>query len=215
LTALLHVGTLAAMTEPAPQLDGSGLLDPLVIRLLGRSALRFTVADTPRDREMAYEIRYLTVVDRGWTFPTADVPGREIDAYDERALHVIGLDGNVAVTTGRIVLPPGLPTEDECGIVVEPAGRVVDVGRMCVRPGYPNRQGAFVSLLCRLYLEMRYRGYAVACGMMTPAARTLMRQLGLRLEVLGPDRSYWGEPRAPVRFETSRNAASISGQWSA
>jgi hypothetical protein len=27
-----------------------------------------------------------------------------------------------------------------------------------------------------------------------------MRLFGLQLEILGPERAYWNEPRAPVRF---------------
>jgi hypothetical protein len=57
---------------------------------------------------------------------------------------------------GRVVPPPGLPTEVAWGHVVEPAGRVVDVGRMCVAGSHRSRQhAAFIGLMCRLYLEMR------------------------------------------------------------
>ena len=43
--------------------------------------------------------------------------------------------------------------------------------------------------------------------MMSPRVRSLVRLLGLQLEVLGDDRPYWGEPRAPVRFAVTVNAA--------
>jgi hypothetical protein len=71
----------------------------------------------------------------------------------------------------------------------------------------------FVALLCRLYLEMRTRGYETACGMMAHRTRRLMRLLGLHLEELGPDRDYWGELRAPVRFDLMANSSSISQRW--
>jgi hypothetical protein len=101
-----------------------------------------------------------------------------------------------------------------CGIVVEPAGSAVDVGRMAVVPPHQNLEHAvFVALLCRLYLEMRERGYQVACGMMSRRARRLMRLLGLELEELAADRDYWGEPRAPVRFELMASSASITNRW--
>jgi len=47
---------------------------------------------------------------------------------------------------------------------------------------------------------MREHGFRVACGMMSAPARVLVGHLGLRLEVLGPERTYWNESRAPVRF---------------
>jgi hypothetical protein len=67
--------------------------------------------------------------------------------------------------------------------------------------------------MCRLYLEMRDRGFEVACGMMSRSARRLVRLLGLRLDVLGPEREYWGQMRAPVRFELMTNSEPISRRW--
>ena len=68
--------------------------------------------------------------------------------------------------------------------------------------------------LARLYLEVRARGYDVACGIMSARARTLVRVLGLQLEVLGPDRMYWGEPRAPVRYSVMINSTRLTTRWS-
>ena len=100
-----------------------------------------------------------------------------------------------------MVLPPGLPTEEACGIIVQPRGQVVDVGRMCVARSHQSLEhAAFIGLMCRLYLAMREQGFLVACGMMSAPARALMRLFGLKLEILGPERAYWNEPRAPVRF---------------
>jgi len=86
--------------------------------------------------------------------------GLENDEYDATAVHVLGWNGTEAVATGRLVFPPHpLPTEQVAGLVVEPRGRVADVGRMSVLPSYRSyRQAAFVALLCRLYLEMRAHG---------------------------------------------------------
>ena len=116
------------------------------------------------------------------------------------------------VSTGRVVLPPGLPTEAACGIVVEPRGGVVDVGRMCVARSHQSREhAAFIGLMCRLYLVMREHGFGVACGMMSAPARALMRVFGLRLEILGPERAYWNEPRAPVRFSLMSATRLLAG----
>jgi hypothetical protein len=120
------------------------------------------------------------------------------------------------VCSGRIVLPPGpLPTEQACGIVVEPIGQVVDVGRMVVAPSHQDAaHRTFVLLLGALYLEVRRRGYSVACGMMSAPVRALVRQLGMRLELLGPEREYWREQRAPVRFILGREAPGLVERWS-
>jgi len=41
----------------------------------------------------------------------------------------------------------------------------------------------------------------------------MCRQLGFRVELLGPDRPYWHEVRAPVRFEVGREAAGLVERW--
>ncbi|MGZ4639504.1 MAG: hypothetical protein ACXV2J_10665 [Actinomycetes bacterium] len=197
--------------------DVVGVLDGLVARVLSAYPYRFTVAATPAERATAYRIRFGAVVAEGWAPAGAFPDGLEHDEYDDAAVHVVGWDGDNPVSAGRLVLPPGpLPTEQSCGLTVEPRGRVVDVGRMSVVPSYQtHRHAAFIALLCRLYLEMRASGYEVACGMMSPRVRGLLRQLGLQLEVLAPDRVYWGEPRAPVRFALTVNALSLGDRWSA
>jgi len=176
-------------------------LDALVTRMLARSPFDYRVAVDDSEREVAYRLRGSAVVDRGWC-RAGDLPGgMERDEYDDRAIQVIGWDEDVAMSTGRVVLPPGLPTEEACGIVVEPCGGVVDVGRMCVARSHQSLEhAALIGLMCRLYLAMREHGFGVACGMMSPPARSLMGFFGLQLEILGPDRTYWNESRAPVRF---------------
>src|SRR5215467_13747143 len=176
-------------------------LDALVTRMLSRSRFDYRVAASDAEREIAYRLRAGAVLDRGWS-TESDLPdGMERDKFDDRAIQVIGWDADVAMSTGRVVLPPGLPTEAACGIVVEPRGEVVDVGRMCVARNYQSLEhAALIGLMCRLYLTMREHGYRVACGMMSAPARALMSLFGLQLEILGPERVYWNESRAPVRF---------------
>jgi hypothetical protein len=172
----------------------------MVERLLASSPFEFRRAGED-ERDLCYRLRGDAVVERGWRTREELPDGVERDEYDDRAVHVLGWDGPTPMSTGRIVLPPGLPTEDACGLRVEPVGRVVDVGRMCVASSHQGLEhAAFVGLLCALYLQVRELGFDVACGMMSPAARSLVGLLGLRLEPLGPERPYWDEPRAPVRF---------------
>ena len=176
-------------------------LDALVTRMLSISPFEYRVAVGGAEREAAYRLRGSAVLERGWC-TAMDLPGgMERDEYDDRAVQVLGWDGDMAMSTGRVVLPPGLPTEEACGIAVEPCGEVVDVGRMCVARSHQSLEhAAFIGLMCRLYLVMREHGFRVACGMMSAPARVLVGHLGLRLEVLGPERTYWNESRAPVRF---------------
>jgi hypothetical protein len=190
-------------------------LDVLAADIVARSGYHFTVATDDVGRDAAYRLRYLAVVNQGWQAESGLPDGCERDIYDERAVHIVGWDEETAMATGRLVLPPGpLPTEALCGIKVEPEGHVVDVGRMTVAPTHQSPgHPAFVALLARLYLEVRSRGYDVACGVMSPRARSLVRLLGLQIELLGEDRPYWGEPRAPVRFNVTINEAPLTRRW--
>lgn len=201
------------MSDP----QGPVSLDLLAHSILGRSGFRFTLADDEAQRDAAYRLRHAAVMDEGWSHDSGvgRDAGLEQDSYDARAIHVLGWDRDEAIATGRLVLPPGpLPTEDACGLIIEPRGEVVDVGRMTVAR---THQGAghsvFLALLARLYLEVRARGFDIACGMMSPRARSLVRLLGLHLEMLGDDRPYWGESRAPVRFSVMINAAPPATRW--
>jgi hypothetical protein len=187
-------------------------LDALITRMLARSPFDYRVAASDSERELAYRLRGSAVLDRGWC-TVGDLPGgMERDTYDDRAIQVIGWDGDVAMSTGRVVLPPGLPTEEACGILVEPRGEVVDVGRMCVAPSHQSLEhAALIGLMCRLYLAMREHGFGVACGMMSVPARAMMGLFGLQLQILGPERTYWNEPRAPVRFSLMSAARLLAG----
>jgi hypothetical protein len=196
---------------PGSATDGVPL-DALVTRMLARSPFGYRVAAGDAEREIAYRLRGSAVIDRGWC-AASDLPGgMERDGYDDRAIQVIGWDGNTAMSTGRVVLPPGLPTEEACGLVVEPRGEVVDVGRMCVAPSHQSLEhAALIGLMCRLYLVMREHGFRFACGMMSAPARAMMGLFGLQLEPLGPERAYWNEPRVPVRFGLMSAARLMAG----
>jgi hypothetical protein len=190
-------------------------IDALAREILARQGCRFAVAADDAAREAGYRLRYRATVDEGWHAHPPPPDGTERDAYDDHAVHILGCRDDTPIATGRLVLPPGpLPTEVICGISVEPRGRVVDVGRMTVAREYQSTtHSIFLALLARLYLEVRERGYEVACGLMSARARSLVRLLGLHLEVLGDDRPYWGEPRAPVRFTVADNSTRVVERW--
>jgi len=71
----------------------------------------------------------------------------------------------------------------------------------------------FLSLLAALYLETRARGYTTGCGMMAPSVRSLLRYLGVSLDVLGPDRMFQGERRSPVRFDVAVHGDAALARW--
>jgi hypothetical protein len=193
-------------------------LDVVAATLAARSGLRFVAAATEAERSTAFRLRWVAVEEKGWAPGGATATGgaAERDRYDDQAVHLIGWRGDEPVCCGRLVLPPGpLPTEEACGIVVEPVGQVVDAGRMVVVPAErAHRRGVFAALLAALYLETRRQGFAAGCGMMAPNVRALARILGVELEVLGPDRPYWGELRAPVRFDASTHGTGVVERWS-
>ena len=183
-------------------------LDDIARSIVRRSGLRFSVAQHDDDLDAAFRLRADAVAAQGWT-------GQDRDGYDDRAVHVLGWSDDEPVCAGRIVFPPGpLPTEAACGLVVEPAGRVADVGRMVVAPSHQEfGHGRFVALMAGLYLEVRAQGFTAACGMMAARVRALTRFLGLRLQLLGPERPYRGELRAPVYFELERNFPTLAARW--
>ena len=51
------------------------MLDLVVARLLAVSPYRFTVPNRPQDREIAYRLRYETVVAMGWADPATSRTG--------------------------------------------------------------------------------------------------------------------------------------------
>jgi hypothetical protein len=187
-------------------------LDQLASLLAGRAGLHFSVATTGRERAAALALRHATVAERCWSDASSDA-----DEFDERAVHVVGWDGDRPVCCGRLVLPGApLPTEVACGVEVEPVGQVVDVGRMVVVSAARDRRATvFLALLAALYLETRRRGFTVGCGLMASNVRALLRLMGVPLRVLGPELEHRGEWRAPVRFAVEVDGAALLARWAA
>lgn len=182
-------------------------LDRLSERLLAASAaLRTERARTPPELEAVHRLRYAHVVREGWR-SAGDLPaGLERDDFDADAIQVASWDGETLVGTVRLVLPVRgrrLPVEDAYELLIEPAGSVVEVGRLLIsadRRGDPVHR-AWGALFARAWLEIRAAGFQVMAGTATATMVARFRALGLPFEILGPARPYWGEERHPVRLD--------------
>jgi hypothetical protein len=189
--------------------SGLTALDALSERLLAAAVpLRVEVATTDAAREAAYRLRYDQVVSHGWIDPTALPDGVEVDGHDADALQICAWDDGTAVGTLRLVFPSDarpLPVEEAFGLVIEPAGRVVEAGRLVIAAAYRGDPAhrAWGALFGCAWRTMRARGYSVLAG--SAAFRTVeqLRALGLPFEVLAPARRHWGEDRHPVRLDPS------------
>jgi N-acyl-L-homoserine lactone synthetase len=178
--------------------------------------IRFDVARSPIEREAIYRLRYREVIERGWSQPEDFPDGLERDAYDERAVQVVGWDGETLVAAVRLVLQADelLPTEAAFDLVVEPRGKVADAGRTIVAPAYrdPQQHKVLLGLLGRTALETSANGFTHLCGSMSEPVQNLYRKIGIDVSILGPARQYWGEKRYPCRYDLLRSAFTIS-QW--
>ena len=194
-------------------------VDALATQAIGWVApIRFSLAQSEPERDAVYRMRYDTVIERGWMQP-ADLPdGRERDAYDDRAAHILAWDGAVLAASCRLVFAePGLqlPTEQAFDLQIEPRGHVVDAGRFVVARAYNDReQRMFAALLARGWLEVRARGFSNVCAAFaSPAMIRLYRRMGFQITLLGPPRHYWGRDRYPILFNTVEEASTLIERW--
>jgi N-acyl-L-homoserine lactone synthetase len=178
-------------------------LDLLASNLVKRALpVRFRIANSFSDLEQVFRLRYRVVVEKEWAKPEKVPDGMERDAYDERAVHILALADGKLVGTNRLVFPRPtgrLPTEDAFGLILETKAELVDIGRICVAPGYRGQDyGIFAALLAQTWIEMRKRGRTRAIAAVTPSAARLYRSWGLTLKVLGTPCNHWGKKRYPV-----------------
>jgi predicted GNAT family N-acyltransferase len=188
-------------------MDGSlDALDALAALLLVRAGpVRVDQAASDAEQEAVYRLRFATVVEEGWA-AAADFPaGLERDEFDDRAVHIVGRQGDRLIATARLVFPePGrqLPTEREFELAMQPVGGVVDIGRAIVVKDYRSAEHTlFGALLARCWLEIRACGYHHLCGAASGPRLQRYQQFGLPLRILGPSRRYWGEARYPVLLD--------------
>lgn len=171
--------------------------------------LRFAAAETEDERDTAFRLRNAVAVRAGWIPPGTFPDGRERDAFDGEALHIVGWDGDVAAAAARLVFPaPGgrLPMEELFEIEVEPQGALVELGRQSVHPRYRRPDHPFLlGLMASAWLHIRARGFGVLGGLTSAPMLERFRRLGLRMTVLGAPRLHWAEERYPIRFDVLEN----------
>ncbi|MEJ2597148.1 MAG: GNAT family N-acyltransferase [Anaerolineales bacterium] len=194
------------------------LADSLAGRIVGEAApIQFRLAQSDSDRQAVYRLRYQVVIEHGWAQPEDLPDGLERDAFDERAIHIAGWDGDVLAATSRLVLPDSqspLPTEQAFNIKVEPQGRVADMGRQIVDRDYSNvRHLVFAALLAKTWLEMRQRGFTLVCGDFSPAVTRLYRMVGFDVKQIGPSRKFWGEKRFPILVDVAGSVPILLKRW--
>lgn len=198
--------------------EALAVVDNLCHSFIGSvDALRFDIARDEKQREAIYRLRYQTIIERGWARPEDMPDGMERDHYDEKAIHIVGWDGNNLVTTSRIVIPEDgliLPTEEAFNIQIEPRGRVADMGRQIVARDYSSiKHKVFAALLAKTWLEIRSHGYSLVCGDFSPAVMRLYRIMGFDVKQLAPTQEFWGEERAPIMVDIARSMMALVERW--
>ena len=191
-------------------------LDALAAQLIACVLpIRLGEARTPSEREAVYRLRYRVALERGWLAPQDFPSGLEQDEDDDAAIQVAAWDGDTIIATSRLVLPrPGhlLPTERTFGLNFLARDRMVHMGRICAVPlRNRGREHLFQAVLAQSWLEMRQRGFTEGCGTLTASMLRLWRKPGLKVEILGPAKSFWGELRYPVLVRPQDSVESLLG----
>jgi hypothetical protein len=189
-------------------------LDAYASSLVARLApIRFGIAITEREREDVYRLRYLAVIERDWAKPGDFPDGLEREPDDEEAVLVGAWDGETLIAAGRIIFPiegSPLPIERIFDIAIEPRGRVVQVDRLTVASSCRDHSSRlFYGITAQCWIELRKRGISTCVGFESEGMLRFWGRLGFSKTILGPARSYWGEPRYPVRFEPSDAALDL------
>ncbi len=179
--------------------------------------VQFRLAQSAPEREAVYRMRYRVVIEKGWG-AAADFPnGLERDAYDERAVQIVGWDNDKIVASGRLVFPvlgQVLPTEETFGLEIEPRGQVVDLGRTIVLNQYSNiSHRVLAGLLAQSWIETRRRGHFNVCATFSEGMTRLCRRIGVHFTSLSPPRRYWREDRIAVRLDVLASAQALTERW--
>jgi hypothetical protein len=197
---------------------GLELGDAVAADLLAAVApLRFEEVRNDAERQAAYRLRYLGIVERNMAPAERFPDGKEHDVYDERAVHIVGWDGERPIATIRLVLPLAgrrLPVEDDFDLDVPGSEHMVDLGRGVVDPQWRSGDHRiFMGLMGRSWLSMRSRGFTKLLAAATPERVALYRSMGFAATVLAEPRSHWGEPRVPFFIDGEATAPELAERW--
>jgi N-acyl-L-homoserine lactone synthetase len=179
--------------------------------------LRIDEARDERERSAGYRLRYAAVVERGLASADAFPGGEERDEYDDRAVQIVGWDGERAIATCRLVRPVAgarLPVEAVLGRDLPGSESMVDFGRGVVDPSW--RRGdhrVFMGLVARAWLSMRARGISTLVAVAPAHLLELYRQIGFTVQVLGEPRVVWNEERYPILVDGRETARSLARHW--
>ena len=180
--------------------------------------VQFRVALSQEEREAAFRLRYKAIMHHGLARPEDYPDGLETDHRDYKALHIVGWDGTTPAAAARLVFPAigqRLPTEEAFDLEIEPAGRVVDMGRVTVEPAYSTIQHRVLAgLMAFAWREIASRGYNDACGAFASrGAIRIYQHMGFKIKILAPARPYWGGERFPILFDVLGSAEALARRW--
>jgi len=201
--------------------DERGLLevgDAVAANLLAAHApLRFEEVRDEVERRAGYRLRYAAVVERNLASPELFSDGEERDEFDDRAVHIVGWDGDCPIATCRLVLPEAgrrLPVELAFELEVPGSTSMVDWGRVVVAPAWRGcDHKILMGLAARGWLSMRERGFAAALGATPDRLVQLFRDLGFAVTVLGAPRRHWNELRYPILCDRRAAALGVARHW--
>ena len=204
-------GLTAAMTR-----DGESLarIDLIAAALVARARPTiYRLGTNTADVESAQRLRARAVIEHGWARPDELPDGREEDAGDDRAVHVLAILDGEPIGTCRLIFPEEgwlLPMEQSPGAMRMPS-EAVEVGRVVVlHPIARAQRSAVAGLMGAAWLEVRARGFQRICGSVSPPLLRLYRRLGFVLHVVGPPVTTFGEERLPVIFEPDPESAAVA-----
>ncbi len=153
-------------------------------------------------QRLRYEVYCL---ERRFLQPAAHAAGRETDAYDPHAVHLVATDhhGNVAATL-RLVRdsPLGFPLERHAGRLLPgarrlPRERAAEISRLIVARAYRqdslDHRLVLFGLFREMYEESRRLGVEVLIAAMEKPLWRLLRRFGFAFAPLGKPISYYGE----------------------
>jgi N-acyl-L-homoserine lactone synthetase len=190
--------------------DPLARIDAIARLLIERnSPVTFRVAIHPSEVAAAQRLRGQAMVDQGWAHERDLSEGRDEDADDQRATHVLATLGDQLIGTCRLVYPEEgrlLPMEADSGHrLPEPAA---EVGRVVViDPDGRRHRSVTAGLIAFAWLELRAHGHDRLCGRVSAGVLRLYRRLGFVVRVLGPPAPSLGEDRIPIVFEPTHDAA--------